>query len=129
MDFSKKFLPDPQQWVKYYEDIARGSSNMNSNRSSYRKNVQKGGSVGPTLPPSMNTTRSRIEKHIDEKEIVSPEIVSSAQQITDQAKSEIGRMTNNDNVYKRKRLVKRNSSTNKRRKVHNTKRKGKKKQE
>lgn len=88
MDVSKMYVPNPQKWISYDEQIARGEHNAYINNKN-RRTVQKGGSIGRSTVGFMDSiepssSRQKLSERI--------ELVSPVQQVVDQAKSEIDRI-------------------------------------
>jgi len=82
------YVPNPQKWISYYEQIARGEHNAYINNKN-RRTVQKGGSIGRSTVGFMDSigpssSRQKLSERI--------EMVSPVQQVVDQAKSEIDRI-------------------------------------
>ena len=112
MDYTKKHLPDSTQWVRHYSEIAKGSNTMDGH---WRKHVQKGGALRNGFTSTMNSFDTSSSK-----DMVSPEIISPAKQITNQARSEIDRLSDEKRSVKRKKTKKSGSVNQKRRRVHNS---------
>jgi len=90
------YIPDPQKWVRYYEQLTKEEYNPHMNNSN-RKNIQKGG--------SLNNSTVGFMDPIDHKPIQQTsskiKVVSPAQQIVEQPKSEIDRSTSTSTRTKR----------------------------
>lgn len=101
MDVSKMYVPNPQKWLSYDEQIARVEHNayiINKNR----RTVQKGGLIGRSTVGFMDSigpssSRQKLSERI--------EMVSPVQQVVGQAKSEINRIK-----YRNKRKNQTNDS-------------------
>ena len=72
------FFPDPQKWVRYYENLAKGSNDP-AKKNIYRRTVQRGGSIGNSTTSYMESIDA--EKSGDRNKTI--EIVSPAKQISD----------------------------------------------
>ena len=120
MDPSKLYVPDPQKWVKFYKHLADGKINHYSiNQIGEGENNQS-----PILT---------VDKYIDQSENKSTKqpalkLVSTTEQIVDQAKSELKR--EGEDLKMISRQLKSHNSKSKRKKRMGTKLKrlGKQKQ-
>lgn len=117
MSFKHLYIPNPQKWVKYYENTGSGKHNPYVQHMSGRGlSHQTGGSI------STNSRRFMvpIDQHVSEvtpnnmSDKVTLQMVSPTQQTIDQAKSEIHR---HKKGIKRKTTTSRDSSTKRRRTV------------
>lgn len=84
------YIPNAQKWVQYYGNMAKGNRNLYVNQNGYGKRKQIGGSLvgsqGTYMIPVEDT--ASINGH-DSKNSMTIKLVSPAQQIVEQAKSEI----------------------------------------
>jgi len=108
------YIPDPQKWVRYYEQLTKEEYNPHMNNSN-RKNIQKGG--------SLNNSTVGFMDPIDHKPIQQTsskiKVVSPAQQIVEQAKSEIDRSSSTSTRTKRRRQSSNRIHVKRRRTVNN----------
>ncbi|VDI77647.1 Hypothetical predicted protein [Mytilus galloprovincialis] len=86
----RMYVPNPQKWVKYYENMAKGNHNPYINQSGDGKRKQVGGS----LIGSQGTFMIPIENvdHLENQNSSNPltvQLVSPAQQTVEQAKTEL----------------------------------------
>lgn len=86
----RMYVPNPQKWVKYYENMAKGNHNPYINQSGGGKRKQVGGS----LIGSQGTFMIPIENvdHLENQNSSNPltvQLVSPAQQTVEQAKTEL----------------------------------------
>jgi len=99
------YIPNAQKWVQYYGNMAKGNRNLYVNQNGFGKRKQIGGSLvgsqGTYMIPVEDT--ASINGH-DSKNPMTIKLVSPAQQIVEQAKSEIADTP--------KKGIKRKSTTN-----------------
>lgn len=86
MDVSNLYIPNVENWMNYYKDVAMGKSNLyNTSRGLKQRGGNITGSSSEFMIPIPRSTQKPSTSDIDLK------LVSPVQQIVEQAKSEINR--------------------------------------
>lgn len=114
MDVSKMYIPDPQKWMKYYEQVAKGHHNAYINNKN-RTTFQRGGSIARKTVGFMDSIGLQSLRPKSSEPI---EIVSPVHQVVDQAESNIRR---DKKRYKRKNSIGDHNRSYKHRKGHTVK--------
>ncbi|MCG8113110.1 MAG: hypothetical protein N0E59_20355 [Candidatus Thiodiazotropha taylori] len=84
MNLSKLYVPDPQKWVRFYKHVAEGKIKLNSTNQ-----MRGGGRVSHSFIAPIDKYLKQLE---DSTSTLPPiKLVSSTEQIVDQAKSELKR--------------------------------------
>lgn len=92
MDMNKKiYIPDPKKWMTFYTQIKEG--NVNPYRDHAIKGYQRGGTTSKTSPYMISI--DKYAKDLDDRDKkLTISMTSPAEQIVEQAKSEIEREKN-----------------------------------
>ena len=110
MNIGRIYVPNPQKWVRYYQNMSNGNHNP------YVTRMQTGsglGSTGGVISNSSSTFMIPIENNEHVKrphsmDKINVEMVSPAQQTVEQANDELRRSKS----IKRKKSIKHNQSKN-----------------
>lgn len=93
MDMNKKiYIPDPKKWMRFYTQIKEG--NVNPYRDHAIKGYQRGGGLRSKTSPYMISIDKYAKDLDDRDKKLTISMTSPAEQIVEQAKSEIEREKN-----------------------------------
>lgn len=104
MDFNKKlYVPDTKKWTRFYMQISKG--NVNPYTDHTMKGYQRGGGLRNKTSPFMLSIDTYAKDMDDSHKNPKINVTSPAEQIVEQAKSEIKREKNaKKNKHSTKRL-------------------------
>lgn len=108
------YIPDPQKWIHYYEQLTKEEYNPHMNNSN-RKTIQKGGFLNNSTVGFMDPFDHKPIQRTNSK----IKVISPAQQIVEQAKSKIYRSSSTSTRTKRRRQSSNRTNVKQRRTVNN----------